>query len=521
MKSVNIYSLCEIFKNVDCTQENKVSKINELLIKYFKKQTKNDPKERFIKDVEIDSLKTFCNFIIKHSKDRINKGIDLFNNFYVGYKIPQIGEEFDLLKFSSNYVTNIELKSKSSNNEILEQLQRHYYYLKFIGKENIALFTFVCKDNLLYKYDIKNDKIIEESGDNLIKILKENNICDNNIDIDNLFKPSNYLVSVFNSTEKFITDEYFLTNQQKNIKRDIIKSIDDNINNNNNFFLISGGAGTGKTLLLYDCAREFIKNEQNVLIIHVGNLNEGHIKLKNNNWNIISIKDIKLEDKSILEDNYYDVIIIDEIQRIWEKQFKIIIEYVKEKNVKCIMAGDQEQVFMINENGYELINYNELNIKKFELRDTIRTNKNILNFQKKLFDINRHKDIIIDSKNINIVYFTNKEDVQFYIDSKINYKFINYTPTQFPNNNTIDTINYFNTNLTSHSVIGQEFDNVIIFMDNYFCYDEKNKLQEKKRCGNPYIQLKMLYQNITRTKHNLEIVIIDNFELYEKILEIF
>ena len=509
--------MCEIFKKIDYVQKDKLTEINNLLNKYYKNNSKE---ENFIKEIEITSLKSFCDFVITYSKNRINKDIDLFNNFYFGYKIPQINGEYDLLKFSNNCIINIELKYKSTNNEILKQLQQHYYYLKFIGKENIALFTFVCKDNLLYKYDIKNDKIIEESGDNLIKILKENNICDNNIDIDNLFKPSNYLVSVFNSTEKFINSKYFLTDQQRSIKQEINDNID-----NNNFFLISGGAGTGKTLLLYDCAREFIKNEQNVLIIHVGNLNEGHIKLKNNNnWNIISIKDIKLEDKSILEDNYYDVIIIDEIQRIRETQFKIIIEYVKEKNVKCIMAGDQKQVFMINENGYELINYNELNIKKFELRDTIRTNENILNFQKKLFDINRHKDIIIDSKNINITYLDNKEDAQSYIKNKINYKFINYTPTKFPNNFTRypnEIINYFNNTLTSHDVIGQEFDNVIVFMDDYFYYDEKNKLQEKKRYGNPYIQLNMLYQNITRAKHNLEIVIIGNFELYEKILSIF
>ena len=35
----------------------------------------------------------------------------LFDSYYVGYKIPQIGKEFDLLRFGENYNVNIEVKS--------------------------------------------------------------------------------------------------------------------------------------------------------------------------------------------------------------------------------------------------------------------------------------------------------------------------------------------------------------------------------------------------------------------------
>jgi hypothetical protein len=43
--------------------------------------------------------------------------------------------------------------------------------------------------------------------------------------IDKLFNPSNYLVSPFNSTDRFIKNEYFLTNQQENIKASILTTL--------------------------------------------------------------------------------------------------------------------------------------------------------------------------------------------------------------------------------------------------------------------------------------------------------
>ncbi|TOE56057.1 hypothetical protein CGJ39_24875, partial [Vibrio parahaemolyticus] len=38
---------------------------------------------------------------------------------------------------------------------------------------------------------------------------------------DDLFNPSDYLVSPFNSTEKFVNNQYFLTGQQEDIKNQI------------------------------------------------------------------------------------------------------------------------------------------------------------------------------------------------------------------------------------------------------------------------------------------------------------
>lgn len=44
--------------------------------------------------------------------------INIFNNFYVGYKIQHISKEFDLLRFGSNYIINVELKNNSDEDKI-------------------------------------------------------------------------------------------------------------------------------------------------------------------------------------------------------------------------------------------------------------------------------------------------------------------------------------------------------------------------------------------------------------------
>lgn len=71
------------------------------------------------------------------------------------------------------------------------------------------------------------------------------------LDLNNIFKASNYLISPFNKTEQFMKDQYFLTSHQEEIMNEIMS----NIKNGNKFFLIQGDAGTGKTLLTYHLAK--------------------------------------------------------------------------------------------------------------------------------------------------------------------------------------------------------------------------------------------------------------------------
>lgn len=61
-----------------------------------------------IKNEEIKDLKKLVELLHNLTSD-----IGIFDKFYVGYKIPQIGKEFDLLRFGNECVINVELKQRS------------------------------------------------------------------------------------------------------------------------------------------------------------------------------------------------------------------------------------------------------------------------------------------------------------------------------------------------------------------------------------------------------------------------
>lgn len=71
---------------------------------------------------------------------------------------------------------------------------------------------------------------------------------------------------------------------------------------------------------------------------------------------------------------------------------------------------------------------------------------------------------------------------------------------------------------TSHTVIGQEFDNVAVVIDEFFSYDTNGMLVYRSRTY--YDSVKMLFQNITRTRKRLKLVIIGNKQVLNRCLSI-
>jgi len=220
---------------------------------------------------------------------------------------------------------------------------------------------------------LKDDELEEVAFIKLAKLLHKQKLSNIN-DIDKLFNPSDYLVSPFNSTKKFIENKYFLTHQQESVKVKIIDVLEDNTKAN--FFAVIGGAGTGKTLLTYDIAKEMIKNAKKVLVIHCGYLNDGQSILNSKyNWKIIEIKhykNYKLSD--------YDLIIVDEAQRIYSNQFQDIVKKIEENNGNCIFSYDKVQILSTWEEKNNIDNQiNKIpSIKSYKLSEKIRTNKSTI-----------------------------------------------------------------------------------------------------------------------------------------------
>ena len=198
----------------------------------------------------------------------MSKNIALFDKFFIGYSIPQIGKEFDLLRIDKETVVNIEIKKKSTKEKIIAQLSKNKYYLNFL-KRNTYCCTYVSDEKKLYTlYDTENLEEVDLTQ--LLNMLASQSVAKiNNLDI--YFNPSNYLVSPFNSTQEFINGAYFLTTHQERIENEILKQLK---LSGYSILSIKGGAGTGKTLLTYDIAKKVLRKKE-VLVIHCGQLNKG------------------------------------------------------------------------------------------------------------------------------------------------------------------------------------------------------------------------------------------------------
>jgi hypothetical protein len=458
-----------------------------------------------IKNTEIDDLE----ILVKMLRGAGSHVGDL-SNFYVGYKIPQIGKEFDLLRFGQDAIINIELKSICSLEKIRSQLQRNQYYLNSTGK-TIYAFTFVASTEELYTID-ESDQLETVDPIQLAEVIA-NHVLEDKVVPNELFNPTDFLVSPFNSTEKFIAQEYFLTQQQEEIKNLIIASIGSK--QGPVFIAITGDAGTGKTLLTFDIARHLNDVGINAQLIHCGQLNSGHYTLINLGWNICEIKNYTSIDFTTL-----NIIIIDEAQRIRLEQFQDIVTKVKQNGCGCIFSFDKSQTLSKLEASNDIAAKIDdiISIPSYKLSTKIRTNKAIADFTRLLFNKNKTGKVQ-QSENIQLNYFSNYSDFKYYLNglSDAEWKILRFTPSRYDNEY---HANYYNGTLseTSHQVIGQEFDSVAIAMDNFFRYNDEGDLVYV--CHAHYAPAKMLFQNITRARRRLNLVLFDNKEVLNRCLSI-
>lgn len=490
MRNINILSIIEAYRKLSNT--------------LFQKLMNSYGITSGIKNYELNSIESFVDELLK-----ANNNISIVNRYYLGYSIPQIGKEFDLLRFGHNYIINIEIKTESSIEKILKQQQKNKYYLSFLDKP-LHIYTFISNENKLYKLVIRNngDEIEEITFNELCNILMSQEVVTFN-NIDDLFNPSDYLVSPFNSPEKFMSEGYFLTVQQEQIYKEIQTKLSDTVTN---FIALTGGAGTGKTLLTYHIAKETIQRGKKVLILHCAPLNSGHqILMDEYNWSIYMPKYAP----NTID---FDLIIIDEAQRMYPYQFDKYIREVRTLNKKCIFSYDEKQYLRDNEKQYhtkERIE-KELLCTPYKLTDKIRTNKEIAYFIRQLFNIKKNIPNI-DYTNIELTYCKDCYSAKLLLQELLErgWKTPNYTP---------GTRSFFhyeaylsNDTESAHSVVGQEFNNVVVVIDESFKYNSQGDLIADNTY---YSQRQMLYQIITRTRKKLHIVIINNEVMLNRCIDI-
>ncbi|MDV7703845.1 hypothetical protein [Leuconostoc suionicum] len=260
--------------------------------------------------------------------------------FYIGYSMPKISKEFDLLAFDQMHrVINIELKSQADYDEekVKKQLINNKYYLSQVAKD-IKLFTYNSDSDIIYTLTEQDElETTDISSTHLFFASEFYRFLSTfgSIDVgnlDSLFKVSLYLVSPFRETQAFLEGDYLLTQQQQVLQNNILKMSE------SGFYAVNVPSGNGKVLMLYDTVKKLSKNST-VLIVHVGKLNATQFSLRRNyGWKIIPIRQFMKKIKSKKLRNF-DYIFIDEAQNLSIKNINTLINYFEMRPTMLFLIG--------------------------------------------------------------------------------------------------------------------------------------------------------------------------------------
>jgi Uncharacterized conserved protein (DUF2075). len=458
-----------------------------------------------ISETEISCLYTF----FKRLKPLLNSR-QKFG--YIFNQIVEDGfrEEFDILRFTNNSILNIELKTeypKDGLEGIFDQLDRHSYLLGTLGRD-VHAFTYVEKTDELFKID--NGELVKATFNNIVDDIGEDYIEEN---ILSHIDSSTVIISPYSEPERFIKSRYFLNDKQKGIRNAILKQ-------NKGKFSISGGVGTGKSLVLFDLAKKFKFNKsKSILYIFVASMNNATQLSTQYGFPFKSISEVKNRDIEYFND--FDVILIDEAQRLTKEQYELFIEVTS----IIIFSVDKAQTLKHNEKTIDIENLlsENTNIENFKLSQRVRTDKALSTFIRKLFNLREKNLEPMEFPKINAVYFSKIEEAKVFIKNCIDVE--NYYCIEIAEYTTVTSRKKKRKQLLSNSengftVIGREYDNVLIPIDERINYNEDAKLVAQTYEWYPYLETNNLFEGITRVKKNLLFVVINNPTMFKTIQEI-
>lgn len=518
--------------------------LNQLYKSFEKVERKKLINDKLFPNYSEDDLYALDSLINLFSEEE--KLPSLFENFLFSYHLPRLNKELDLLKAvlktntDEKIIVNIELKKSSKEKRKLKkQLKDNSFYFKRISESNnvkFHLIGYMADTKQFIKYD--NDQISDIDKETVGKLLYDLKTF-KMFDIQDVFNVNNILLSPLNECDRFVKKDYILTQQQLDLQKKILDS-------SKKVIRVTGSAGSGKTLLLYDTVRKLTDKGDKILVVPCHTKARAHEELaKRIGFTSIGIGNL-VRKKDELDS--FDLIFVDEGQRMSKKQINLVINKLENGKVrKIIFFYDPLQ--WLKENERDISSYLET-IKKedsddYKLNGSIRSNYFLTLFIIRLFNLNkknvRNKKLIDAIKNdflrnnhriednIKVYYFDNNQHAREFMSNckqVLGSTPIYYTPSKMGvhEGRTITYDEPIDTCLTHedinpHKYMGQEFDSVTVAIDSRFLYDENRGLVLDSLC-NASDPVQMLYQIFTRARNELNIVVVNNTQLYIDIINI-
>ncbi len=462
MKSVSIYAL---------TRKQNLSNLSRLECHLSERD-----RPLKVRAWEINSMRALVDQLEKYMPEVYR--LRLFYSF----QILRLGKEFDLLQVKENQIVNIELKSGAvSEDAIRRQLIQNRYYLSILGRP-VRSYTYISSQNRLVRLT-NHDHIVEAEWEQLCAELQEKS-ADFSGDLEDLFQAEWYLISPLTQPERFLKKEYFLTAQQKDIERQILKSIRIK---RGGYYHFSGLPGTGKTLLLYDIAMK-LSGRQMVCIIHCGASGQEWKRLHERLRRIVWVSDSQITAEMRLDE--YGTVLVDEAHLLDKETLDNIVEAAGKRPV--IFTSDCEDQLSPEEVDQSVkLGIAKLpEIQTFRLTNRIRTNEEISSFVQNMMHIPDYKSgrrfphVTVfyandDQEAANLIQDAKKQGYQHLLESEVAEK---------------------------------AYDSVAIILDGNYFYDSKKYLRSKKRT------VRNLFHQLNSAKEKLMLIVKDNEPFYAMLL---
>ena len=442
-----------------------------------------------MKEWELESMRELVDQLELHMQD-----VSALRLFY-SFQIPRLGKEFDLLQIREDQIINIELKSGAVSEEAIQkQLIQNRYYLSVLGKP-IQSYTYISSQNRLLRLT-NHDHVIEANWEQLCAALQKEG-KDYSSDIENLFRAEWYLFSPLTEPNRFLNKEYFLTAQQRDIKRQILKKIREE---QTGYFSFSGLPGTGKTLLLYDIAMQ-LSTRQQVCIIHCGEAGKKWEILHKRLQRIDFLSDNQLETQFSLDD--YHAILVDEAHLLSVEKLNVLLDM--SENRPIIFSSDSEEMISPKEMDQSTMKrMGELpDLQTFRLTNRIRTNAELSSFIQNMMHLPVRKNQN-GYPHVSVVYANDTKEadtlVQDYIRQGYQY---------FPQRKSAE--------LGVTAV--RDTEKMVVVLDDRYYYDDDQYLRSRNLMQNGQSEVRKLFHLLNQAKENLVFVIKGNEAVYGILLD--
>ena len=475
MKSISIYAL---------TRKQNIEHLQKL-----EQQLSGREHMLKMKEWELESMRALVERLELHMQD-----VSALRLFY-SFQIPRLGKEFDLLQIRENQIINIELKSGAVSEEAIQkQLIQNRYYLSALGKP-IQSYTYISSQNRLMRLT-NHDHVIEASWNQLCAALQKEG-KDYSGDIENLFRAEWYLFSPLTEPNRFLNKEYFLTAQQRDIKRQILKKI---CEEQTGYFSFSGLPGTGKTLLLYDIAMK-LSNRQQVCIIHCGEAGKKWEILHKRLQRIDFLSDNQLETQFSLED--YHAILVDEAHLLSVEKLNVLLDMSEDRPI--IFSSDSEEMISPKEIDQSTMKRMEElpNLQTFRLTNRIRTNAELSSFIQNMMHLPVRKNQN-EFPHVSVVYANDAKEadtlVQDYVRQGYQY---------FPQME--------GAKLGSTAV--RDTEQMVVVLDERYYYDDELYFRSIHPMKNGQSEVRQLFHLLNQAKENLAFVVKGNEAVYGILLD--